>query len=107
MLLNEGTWVYVLVLGTGRLPVLKWFYIVIGTEDSFIKYLIKASNIFFNIYIALTVIIIRVASYFFSETKPEVEKKLSLIVWFQAYEDARHTFDVRFYVIAILFIILI
>lgn len=54
--------------------------------------------------IILTVVIIG-ASYFLARQNPDVEKLSSYECGFEPYEDARHTFDVNFCVIAILFII--
>ena len=60
--------------------------------------------IFLIFAILLTIVIIS-ASYFLSKQNPEVEKLSAYECGFEPYEDARHTFDVRFCVIAILFII--
>lgn len=45
------------------------------------------------------------ASYFFSVQKPDTEKLSAYECGFDPYEDSRNRFDVRFYLIAILFII--
>jgi NADH-quinone oxidoreductase subunit A len=45
------------------------------------------------------------ASYFLAKQNPEVEKLSAYECGFEPYEDSRHTFDVKFCVIAILFII--
>ena len=60
--------------------------------------------IFLIIAIILSSIII-VFSYFLARQNPETEKLSAYECGFEPYEDARHTFDVRFCVIAILFII--
>jgi len=44
-------------------------------------------------------------SYTFSTSNPDVEKVSAYECGFDPYEDARNVFDVRFYLIAILFII--
>ena len=44
-------------------------------------------------------------SYSFSTSNPDVEKVSAYECGFDPYEDARNVFDVRFYLIAILFII--
>jgi NADH-quinone oxidoreductase subunit A len=44
-------------------------------------------------------------SYFLAVQNPDVEKLSSYECGFDPYEDARNTFDVRFYLVAILFII--
>jgi NADH-quinone oxidoreductase subunit A len=54
--------------------------------------------------IILTVLIIG-ASYFLAKQNPDSEKLSAYECGFEPYEDARHTFDVKFCVIAILFII--
>ena len=45
------------------------------------------------------------ASYFLVRQNPESQKLSAYECGFEPYEDTRHTFDVRFCVIAILFII--
>ena len=54
--------------------------------------------------ILLTIVIIG-ASYFLVRQNPESEKLSAYECGFEPYEDTRHTFDIRFCVIAILFII--
>lgn len=54
--------------------------------------------------IILTVIIIG-ASFLLARQNPESEKLSAYECGFEPYEDSRHTFDVKFCVIAILFII--
>jgi len=60
--------------------------------------------IFLVFAIILTMVILG-ASYFLSRQNPEIEKLSTYECGFEPYEDARHSFDVRFCVIAILFII--
>jgi len=60
--------------------------------------------IFLVVSIALAVIIFG-ASYLLATHKADAEKLSSYECGFDPYEDARNTFDVRFYLVAILFII--
>ncbi len=60
--------------------------------------------VFLIFSILLTVLIIG-ASYFLVRQNPESEKLSAYECGFEPYEDSRHTFDIRFCVIAILFII--
>jgi NADH-quinone oxidoreductase subunit A len=64
------------------------------------------SSILTFLFIAiLLAIIIILLSYFLAVQNPETEKLSSYECGFEPYEDARHTFDVKFYLIAILFIV--
>jgi NADH-quinone oxidoreductase subunit A len=45
------------------------------------------------------------ASYFFASQRPDSEKLSAYECGFEAFDDARSKFDVRFYLVAILFII--
>ena len=60
--------------------------------------------IFLAIAIVLSIIIL-LLSYMLAVQKPETEKLSTYECGFEPYEDARHTFDVKFYLIAILFIV--
>jgi NADH:ubiquinone oxidoreductase subunit 3 (subunit A) len=60
--------------------------------------------IFISIAVLLSIIII-FFSYVFVVQNPETEKLSSYECGFEPYEDARHTFDVKFYLVAILFIV--
>lgn len=60
--------------------------------------------IFIAIAIALAVVIVA-ASYILGEQRPDSEKVSSYECGFEAFDDARSRFDVRFYLVAILFII--
>lgn len=60
--------------------------------------------IFLFIAILLSVIIV-LFSYIFAVQNPETEKLSSYECGFEPYEDARHVFDVKFYLVAILFIV--
>ena len=72
------------------------------------------SSLFYNEYsviliFLLVAIILSVTvvflSYVLAVQKPETEKLSPYECGFEPYEDARHTFDVKFYLIAILFIV--
>jgi NADH-quinone oxidoreductase subunit A len=60
--------------------------------------------IYLTFAILLTVLIIG-ASYLTAKQNPESEKLSAYECGFEPYEDTRHVFDIRFCVIAILFII--
>jgi NADH-quinone oxidoreductase subunit A len=60
--------------------------------------------IFFITAVLFSVLIIG-ASFFVAKQNPESEKLSAYECGFEPYEDTRHTFDIRFCVIAILFII--
>ena len=57
------------------------------------------------IFVIVLTLFIMGASYFLAKQNPEVEKLSAYECGFEPYEDSRHTFDVKFCVIAILFII--
>jgi NADH-quinone oxidoreductase subunit A len=59
---------------------------------------------FLFIAIVLSVLIV-LFSYILAVQKPETEKLSTYECGFEPYEDARHTFDVKFYLVAILFIV--
>lgn len=73
-------------------------------EDSLIKKEYFVLLTFLVIAVLLTIVIIG-ASYFLVRQNPDPEKLSAYECGFEPYEDTRHTFDVRFCVIAILFII--
>jgi NADH-quinone oxidoreductase subunit A len=60
--------------------------------------------IFLGIAFGLSVLLIA-ASYFAARQKPDSEKLSAYECGFEAFDDARSKFDVRFYLVAILFII--
>lgn len=60
--------------------------------------------IFIGIAAGLSGVIIA-ASYIVARQKPNSEKVSAYECGFEAFDNARHQFDVRFYVVAILFII--
>jgi NADH-quinone oxidoreductase subunit A len=73
-------------------------------ENSLIKKEYLLLLIYFIVATLITVLIIG-ASYFLVRQNPESEKLSAYECGFEPYEDTRHTFDIRFCVIAILFII--
>ncbi|MRG73246.1 NADH-quinone oxidoreductase subunit A [Alphaproteobacteria bacterium HT1-32] len=60
--------------------------------------------IFLGIAIGLAAIIL-IASYVVAPQRPDAEKLSAYECGFDAFDDARNKFDVRFYLVAILFII--
>ena len=60
--------------------------------------------VFLLIAVVLALIIVSL-SYFLAIQNPETEKLSTYECGFEPYEDARNIFDVKFYIIAILFII--
>lgn len=78
--------------------------IMLLLENSLIKKEYFMLSIFLIIAIILTVVIIG-ASYFLVRQNPESQKLSAYECGFEPYEDTRHTFDIRFCLIAILFII--
>jgi NADH-quinone oxidoreductase subunit A len=84
-------------------------YILLSMND-----LHSNSSLFYNEYSVILIflliavvlsIIIVFLSYVLAVQKPETEKLSTYECGFEPYEDARHTFDVKFYLIAILFIV--
>jgi NADH-quinone oxidoreductase subunit A len=60
--------------------------------------------IFLGIAIAMAVMMV-MASYMVARQRPDSEKASAYECGFEAFDDARGRFDVRFYLVAILFII--
>ena len=60
--------------------------------------------IFFALAIGLSIALL-VLNYWRSTSRPDPEKLSPYECGFNAFDDARHRFDVRFYLVAILFII--
>jgi NADH-quinone oxidoreductase subunit A len=60
--------------------------------------------IFLSVAVLLSAIIL-FSSFLLAVQNPDTEKLSAYECGFDPYEDARHTFDVRFYLVAILFII--
>ena len=61
--------------------------------------------LFFLVFAIILTVLIIGASYFLAKQNPETEKLSAYECGFEPYEDTRHTFDIKFCVIAILFII--
>ena len=60
--------------------------------------------VFLGIAIVLSVVFVA-AAWLVARQNPDSEKLSAYECGFEAFEDARHQFDVRFYLVAILFII--
>lgn len=67
-----------------------------------IEYLPILLLIFVSVGLALVIL---GASYFLSVQKPDVEKTSVYECGFDPYEDSRNIFDIRFYIVAILFVV--
>ena len=78
--------------------------IMLFLDNSLVKKEYSVILIYLLLAIVLTVLIIG-ASYFLARQNPDSEKLSAYECGFEPYEDTRHTFDVKFCVIAILFII--
>jgi len=55
--------------------------------------------------VAIVLTLVLLATFFIAIQKPETEKLSSYECGFEPYEDARNTFDIKFYLVAILFIV--
>ena len=71
-------------------------------EDLLVDYL--PILVFFGVAIAFSIIFVG-AAYFIAEQRPDVEKLTAYESGFDAFSDSRSQFDVRFYLVSILFII--
>ncbi len=60
--------------------------------------------VFLGIALALSVLILA-ASYLVAPQKPDAENLSAYECGFEAFDNARHKFDVRFYLVSLLFII--
>ena len=70
--------------------------------------ILKIEYFFILVYVMIAVIlsiVIVTFSYFLAIQNPETEKLSTYECGFEPYEDARHKFDVKFYLVAILFIV--
>ena len=67
--------------------------------------LVKTEYLILLVFTIILTVIIVVASFLLVRQNPESEKLSAYECGFEPYEDTRHTFDIRFCVIAILFII--
>ena len=75
-----------------------------NVEESFFYFEFLPILFFLSIAIILALIITGL-SYILAVQNPETEKLSSYECGFEPYEDARNIFDVKFYIVAILFII--
>ena len=80
------------------------FQIISHCLYSFTKKEYFVLSIFLSIMVLVIIFIISL-SYFLARQNPEAEKLSAYECGFDPYEDARHAFDIQFYVIAILFIL--
>ena len=76
----------------------------LNLNESLFKFKYLAILIFLIVAILLSLIIVGF-SYLLSIQNPESEKLSTYECGFEPYEDSRHKFDVKFYLVAILFII--
>nr|QVX31302.1 NADH dehydrogenase subunit 3 [Attheya longicornis] len=77
---------------------------ILNFNESLFKNEYFSILIFLLIAILLSCIIV-LLSYVLSTQNPETEKLSSYECGFEPYEDARQSFDVKFYLIAILFVV--
>lgn len=77
---------------------------IFNVKESFFYFEFLPILIFLTIAILLALVITGL-SYFLAIQNPETEKLSSYECGFEPYEDARNIFDVKFYIVAILFII--
>lgn len=75
-----------------------------SNQEIFLKkeYFLIFSFLFLAFFLSILILIF---SYLLVIQKPETEKLSSYECGFEPYEDARHHFDVKFYLVAIIFII--
>ena len=80
------------------------YTVFLNLEESLFRSEYLPIFIYLIIAIVLSVVIVSL-SYLLSVQNPETEKLSTYECGFEPYEDARHTFDVKFYLVAILFIV--
>lgn len=78
--------------------------IYFNIENSILKYEYFSVLVYLVIAVLLSIVIV-IFSYSLVVQIPETEKLSAYECGFEPYEDARHTFDVKFYLVAILFIV--
>ena len=78
--------------------------IMLFFDNSLVKKEYSILLIFLAIAIVLAVVLIGL-SYFLVRQNPESEKLSAYECGFEPYEDSRHSFDIRFCLVAILFIL--
>jgi len=70
------------------------------------SFLVEYGAVFVTLLVGLTLAsVISGASYFFAPQANDPEKLSPYECGFEPFEDARNTFDIRFYLVAILFIL--
>ena len=79
-----------------------FFYLNFNNSLFYNEYSIVLTFLFIAILLSIIIILL---SYLLAIQNPETEKLSTYECGFEPYEDARHTFDVKFYLIAILFIV--
>lgn len=77
---------------------------ILNIKNSLLYSQYKITLFYVIIAIIISLIIVG-ASYFLAIQNPETEKLSTYECGFEPYEDARNVFDVRFFLVAILFII--
>jgi NADH-quinone oxidoreductase subunit A len=80
------------------------FNLMLFLDNSLVKKEYLTLFLFLTFAILLTVVIVG-TSYFLVKQNPDSEKLSAYECGFEPYEDSRHTFDIKFCIIAILFII--
>lgn len=73
-------------------------------------YLLLESSVYFTLFICLVLSlllsgVILALSFFIAIQTPDPEKTSAYECGFEPFEDARNRFDIRFYIVAILFLI--
>lgn len=79
-----------------------FFYLNFNNSLFYNEYSIVLTFLFIAILLSIIIILL---SYLLAIQNPETEKLSTYECGFEPYEDARHTFDVKFYLIAILFVV--
>ena len=82
--------------------------IILQNQFSFTESLLKNEYLGIFIYLLIAIflsVILVVLSYSLNNQNPESEKLSAYECGFEPYEDSRHRFDIKFCIIAILFII--
>ena len=81
-------------------------------SDNLQYYFYNSSKIYYDYFpvliflvVAIVLTLVLLATFFLAIQKPETEKLSSYECGFEPYEDARNTFDIKFYLVAILFIV--
>ena len=80
-------------------------YVYTFSPENFLIYDEFLPVLIFLIVAIILALLIVLLSYFLSIQNPDTEKLSSYECGFEPYEDARNVFDVKFYIVAILFIL--